>query len=631
VCYTQNVTNCNTMHTTNTHSLELTFTSHPTNTHFNFKDVDGNLRRPYMWEEIAYYCNKIPQFMTNIKDNPYAKDINQFNTWVGYDMDRHQDEREGIFLYSYLKHIQGIAKGYGGVESQDLVNKTQQACTKIEKEFQSNGNKGEINIAEYQSEMNNINDLLLKFSESESYLKGNKELLHLFPINGFNGEYRISSSDLKTSKGIEKIKTRLQEVKYIKSSFGKAPVNNLIIADCTSADEIVQVKKILQEAELDKDLTVVPLIEEELSDEILEDVLSKIDTKVMLAGSDSIQRETYVGAMLMKIKIQQHIDQRNTERAKDEKTPIGLFDGTGSSINRSGCILPSRMGAVLKDMPYERTIQGQQYENFMIDAKYQKHIVGSLSQSKRCTIDEINTAEDILHKIYQDISAYQKERQKDDNNEFTSLFDKEKIVSVLAKNAHCGSRSKIPTLETFKIKDLRAIDQSFVNNTMCFHPEMLYWNKLTSNTKKDILSNIENPLVQDFINHYTAIHQMCDLEVAKKWITDKNTYKEFNNGCYSCKAFLHKVYRENIGNNDIMKKLILQDYGDVTTSKDVEFNYSYCNGITDYRPVLHMEALSPKDARQAFNGRGKFEHNFERCQDDNSKRKYDVHTYAGKG
>lgn len=578
--------------------LSITFTYHPTNIEFNFKDNNGNVRRPYLWEEITEYAKIKPALMANIIKNPYIKNVTNFNTWGGFDMDRHQDEQTGIFTYAYLRQIQGIINGYKEIQHIDdrgITDDIENLCQKMEENF--NKNK-EINLAEITEELQKIS------STMKELIINTENQIPLFPLNGINGHYRISSEDLTTEVGVKKIRERLQEITTIQKIFGKAPVSEIIIADCTTKEHILQVENLLKEAKLSK-LHVVPLIEEELSDDVLKEIISHTKTKIMLAGSDSIQRETWVGATLMKCKIQELLHNENKIREKNNEKPIIFFEGTGSTVNRNGCMPRSRMGTILENMPYERTIQGRQYQSFISDISYQTQTIKDLSEAQRCTIDDIKNAEKILQNLYNEVSSQQKNIQKEPH--FTNFFDKEKIFNLVQEHSHYGSRAKAPKdLEKFTIKSQRAITQSFINNTTSFHPEMLYWGSLSEKTKNLIKENIHNPIIQDFLNQYTAVHQACNPEKAEKWFSkqlinsrffddepnqyDNKLQNEFNKGYTSFGNFIKEIQEMKLP-EDVKSKLILNNYEDQrprfnheNTTKE-EFNKHYSNFSTTKEPL----------------------------------------------
>ena len=361
--------------------VEITFTPHPTNLTLK------NSVRPTIWQEIDYYCNQFPRFMRNATKNDELKHTEQFNSWIGYDMDRHQDEQTGIFLYSYLKHILGTVKGYNSlnnnINTQEITKEIGVICADLESNFTpKNTPKNNINLDLYKDRLKNINNLLGVLKAEVEKEDINPDIKRLFPIHGFLGQYRISSEDLEQENGRQKIEQRLKEITFIKSLFARAPMHNLIIADCQNSKNITDAKEILKTHNLEE-LRVIPLVEEALQNKTLQEIISETNNMVMFAGSDSIQRETYSGAMLIKMQIQETI-------SKLQKN-IGLFDGAGSTVNRSGTMLPSRIGTVLKDLPvYQRTIQGQMFDNFMNDLNYQTSITNDLSQSKRCNTISIN-------------------------------------------------------------------------------------------------------------------------------------------------------------------------------------------------------------------------------------------------
>ena len=101
-----------------------------------------------------------------------------------------------------------------------------------------------------------------------------------------------------------KIAQRLQELKLIKEEFGKLPISEIIIADCESVEDIAILRRLCKDSGIDQEIPIVPLIETDFGDRFLRDIVSQDITKVMLAGSYTIQRDTYITALLMKLKIQ---------------------------------------------------------------------------------------------------------------------------------------------------------------------------------------------------------------------------------------------------------------------------------------------------------------------------------------
>lgn len=88
-------------------------------------------------------------------------------------------------------------------------------------------------------------------------------------------------------------------------------------------------------------ISIVPLIQTDFGDRFLRNIISEDIEKVMLAGSDTIQRDTYISALLMKLKLQLYIIEDKNKR------DIIFFEGTGSTINRNGNMFRSRMGTIL--------------------------------------------------------------------------------------------------------------------------------------------------------------------------------------------------------------------------------------------------------------------------------------------
>jgi hypothetical protein len=490
-------------------------TSHPTNVGFCFTDSNGNDRRPYLWEETAHYysllaTHKIPH---------------NTQTWIGYDMDRHQDEQDKIFIHTFLQNLRStllreeIGKKEKTItENHCIINKIEEISTNL------------VNLFEKKiSSDHNI----------QSDLKGLKKLMDERKVKpvALTGHYRISADDLIRDDDKEKIKNRLKELANIKLTFGVDAVSEIIIADCTDSKQIDVVRGLIKSSGLK--LNVTPLIEDDLDDKTLKDIIKNADKKVMLAGSDSIQRDTYIGALRMKLKIQKLLHQHNKEHPYDQKT---FFEGAGSTINRNGCILPSRMGTILEGMPYERTIQGQEAEQFITNNNNHQSRTITEAQSPRCTLQQLEDALPLIDKLYGQLSQKHKALQHDTNHEYTNKFNKQKVFKYVYDNSHYGSRAKQPQdVAPFSIKNQRAITQNMIHIRMHFQPEMTYWNTVSYEIKNEIKNNLSNPIIQDILNQYTALWQGCDLNEAKQWITDSTLYHDFAKSHNAFKDFIKEI------------------------------------------------------------------------------------------
>ena len=126
----------------------------------------------------------------------------------------------------------------------------------------------------------------------------------------------------------------------------------------------------------------------------------------MLAGSDTIQRDTYISALLMKLKIQLEILEDQNKRE------IVFFEGTGSTVNRNGNMFRSRMGTIIEGIQYERTIQGKQRQEFMTDKNYHIRTLKELAQGQRCTLEDAKEVIPVLSRVYKEVSIYQIVEQK---------------------------------------------------------------------------------------------------------------------------------------------------------------------------------------------------------------------------
>jgi hypothetical protein len=484
----------------------LVFTAHPTNILYQSK--------PNLWDEGEYYYRLISQ-STNINNLFLA------GSWICSDFDRHPQEQKYMLTYAFLQSMRSGHLQNGIEECQNhTIMQIDELCGILKNIFESNLLKKENQESDRKQEIEIYAKLNIIAKEMER--EGVNKNPETIPLCGLPLQIRISSDDLKSQEGLDKIKSRLTEIRQIQEFFGKNFMPQMIIADCTVADEVMILRSILQANNL-SNIKITALIEDFMPDGTIENIIHSAD-KIMLAGSDSIQRITYVGTLLMKMKIQELLHEYNKDKdAKDKKS---FFEGAGSTKDRNGANLHSRIGTIVIDVPYERTIQGRQAIEYIESQEYCNYFNKTLQNSPRAKITDIYKAIPIFEKIFDILSTKQISIQEEPR--YTNFFNKEKVFQFAKDNSHYGSRSKEQNnLEKFDIKSQRAITQSAIHNKMHFHPEMLYWNDLPVESRNQIKQNINNPFVKDFVNQYTAIWQGCDLEEARKWIKDDTLYAEF--------------------------------------------------------------------------------------------------------
>ena len=113
-----------------------------------------------------------------------------------------------------------------------------------------------------------------------------------------------------------------------------------------------------------------------------------------------------------------------------------------------------------------------------------------------------------------------------------------------------------------------------VHNKMHFQPEMMYWDTLSEDLKSEIKNNLNNPIIQDFLNQYTALWQSCNLVEAKKWIKDSNFYEDFVSSYKAFESFVKEVKElPNCPTNLLL------------------------NNLEDHRSRFNIANLSSKDAK----------------------------------
>jgi hypothetical protein len=525
----------------------------------------SNYERPKLWHEILYYSTKYPQFLNNLEQNKAQNYIGQLNSWIGFDNDRHQDEQSGIFTFGYLLHLINIGKFYQYDKNGNLVKNALDTVDKLYNQFENQEN---VDLAEFVPNLQQIGKELKLIDQA----KLNQNPIKLVPPTVHHFHYRINSADLLTTEGIKKIKNRLAELKILQECTGQQIVSEKIIADCNDKNQILIADNLLKDCGV-KNIKTVPLIEDFLdSDKIKEMLNPSTDlsiNKIMLAGSDSIQRITYLGAMLMKINIQQIIIDENKKRKKDNKESVAFFEGAGSTINRNGGVyggmLESRLNTIhLQNIAYQRTIQGKEAEMFFTDKSYQKEILKAIESSSGCSEEDLSKAQPIIEKIFNQVSSVQIKTQQGPG--FTDNYNRELITNLLKGLGYNGSRAKTPKepLE-LSIKNERAITQSTINQITGLHPELFHWDLFTEDLQNEVINNLDNPIIIDFINHYGALKITANLN-PEKWLAeevqDKPTkqisFSKYHKvGCASMDAFLDKVKKALETREDLAGKYLI--------------------------------------------------------------------------
>ncbi len=143
----------------------------------------------------------------------------------------------------------------------------------------------------------------------------------------------------------------------------------------------------------------------------------------------------------------------------------------------------------------------------------------------------------VLSRIYKEVSIYQIVEQKEPY--FSEKYNKKTVYELLVNNAHVGSRCIKPKdSNSFLIKAQRAIPQSYLNLITGFHPELLFWDYLSDKTNDLIKKNLDNKIIQDMLNQYTAISSMSCTKAAQHYLTCKSTFEKFIKGRNALRAFL---------------------------------------------------------------------------------------------
>lgn len=165
----------------------------------------------------------------------------------------------------------------------------------------------------------------------------------------------------------------------------------------------------------------------------------------------------------------------------------------------------------------------------MTDKEYHIRTLGDLARSKRCSVEDAEVAIPILSRIYKEVSMFQIVEQKEPY--FSEKYNKKTVYELLVNNSHVGSRCIKPKdPNAFTIKSQRAIPQSYINIITGFHPELLYWDFLSDKTKDMIKKNLDNTIIQDMLNQYTALSTISCAKAAENYLKCKSTLQKFKKG-----------------------------------------------------------------------------------------------------
>jgi predicted nuclease with TOPRIM domain len=69
----------------------------------------------------------------------------------------------------------------------------------------------------------------------------------------------------------------------------------------------------------------------------------------------------------------------------------------------------------------------------------------------------------------------------------------------------------------------------------------LFWDYLSGKTKDLIKKNLDNRIIQDMLNQYTAISNMSCTKAAQNYLTCKSTLEKFIKGRNALRAFLDEL------------------------------------------------------------------------------------------
>ncbi len=548
-------------------------TSHPTLLDFPKKDV---------FKEAKFYAENALEFRNSIEQFKRNHEIGEVLTWGIYDCDGGAKKPFGSFTFQkmmsqsiaisgykkqlleeqkriiqkYTKHpfdasmtfnIDKLTIGHSELDSLALINRDiseldlisegiNNHCNVIERKINS---KEPINPDEIREQYRSVVSKIDNFeNRTDRFPIAN---ISQIPLKGSRGQYRIGSENLGMEEGRADIKQKLQEIALINEESGAPQFESLIIANCTTPDQVEDLRGLIRESGIPTSkLPVMPLIEEYLSDDQMIALIKKVDEKIMVACSDSVARMLYSGAIFTIARLQSFVIEENEIRSTNNQPPLIIQYGKGSEPNRFGTNNIGFGGMIhvdFKEVPL--TVQGQQNIAVVSDPEYFNYFFKSLMQSKGCCTEDIEKAIPILKQIY---NESQNTIESCNSKNFTDVFSKGFVTDIVKSLENSGVRAKvIKDGDDVKYHECRAIGKSAIQEECGFFNDIVALAALNESDIDKLVDNIDNPFIQYYVNAMTILYQKSDVRVAEISIKDNNFLNKLKKGMSCFESLVKKL------------------------------------------------------------------------------------------
>lgn len=390
----------------------------------------------------------------------------------------------------------------------------------------------------------------------------------------------LSSSNIEQSELLEKELNIFKTTKSLIERFGKNVIKRSIISHTTSVSDMLEVKILCKEANLNID--VVPLFETindlENSIEIMTkwfklNLLNDKKQEIMLGYSDSNKDGGYLTSAFILYKAQKKL----TSLAKEFQVDLNFFHGRGGTVGRGGgpsyeAILAQPINSI--NGTIRLTEQGE-----IIEAKYgtadsslynlETLVAATLKVMDTTEVEEDEKEWETLMQELSDISFKKYRSLVFETEGFVDFFYNVTPISEISK-LNLGSRPS-SRKTTKDIESLRAIPWVF-SWSQC-RIMLAGWYGLGSACKDHIkklqLLYKKWPFFKALISNVDMLLAKTDMEIAKKYVSlykDKECGDKIFNEIYREWELTKKVILEISQNNELLAdnpklKISLQNRG----------------------------------------------------------------------
>jgi hypothetical protein len=540
-------------------SINLTFTSHPTNTTMGRGNFSPEKEIDYYYDLHLKNLAKALLHSKEIKLN----DIGNFYSWIGFDFDRSNLSAKSV-AYANAKNIQLMLDIYIDYNRDYLNNDT--TLTKLLDTIQHQTNRifsliknKDLTFSEFidrftQISLNfGLHTMENQFAERLERIDNlnSKKLLsyfNKFRFHAFRGQIRFDGESLNAESTYEDALRIVQIINRIQ----KYAISDIIISNFSSVTQINEIKRLKKSYDI-SNINTIPLVETNQDVDYMVRNLQNVVkadniSQIMKAGSDDTKFSGLAASILNLSKLgyaMQQLKDSDMFISQHAKTPI-LFIGMGSSIERLGgpVFFRSMLAGIIGDNESNRTIQGGELEYFTNITKAEEKLKTEIAIEKnraKINFTEIESVSAIIKECFLDQyqNIYQNDLRRSDLNQLISngtnlayVMDNYQAGSRYKKRIMADSENKLTNNFTDLFQNTRAIDfqTSFVLSGI--HPEFIPYKYLSQKQVDKILSLRDNKIMKTYITGIYVLSKQMNPNFYKALdLPVSNTvYKQFNEG-----------------------------------------------------------------------------------------------------